>query len=678
MDKITRRDFLRISALTSAATIAAACAQPTPAVEPTAAPAEPTTAPVEPTTAPVEAPTTAPEAPPSKFKESPMLAERVAKGELPPVDERVPENPFVIEGLDGIGNFGGTWRTSFSGQADGGTISHMNLRGLLNINHEMMMHTYAAESWELTEDGKTFTFHLRKGLKWSDGVPMTAEDFRFYLEDVLDNRELSPTLSQRYSSDVEGERVPPKLSAPDDFTVVYEFALPKPLFVYNIVLSIPAYPKHYMQQFHADYADRDVLDKMVAEAGRDDWTQLFWDKDVWRLNIERPVYSPWVPQNSWTEDYVVAERNPYFWEVDTEGNQLPYIDRVTYRLFSSGDVAVMWCVNGEIDCQSRHVGQFANYTVFKENEALGDYTAQIWNRSKCDGIFLNMTCKKERLRKLFNERDFRIAISYAVNRDEYREFIYEGFGTNKQYTPPEGSPYYYPKLANAYLEYDPDKANALIDALGYTERDGEGYRVYPDGSGDRITFNTLASPTHNIQMTEMLADYYKDIGLQLTYKVVERALSIEAHNNNDIDCDAPGWMDYNLVPLAEPRMWIRGWTTKPWAVAWQAWYDDPTSLIAEEPPEGHWIWDIWALWDQIQVTVDDEEQKQLWFGILDIWHDELPVPTYVGDSPIVQIVKNGFKGIHGGYPYDCCSTIYEYIIDDATWYWDEPEKHTTA
>jgi len=663
VERISRRQFLRVSALASAGTVVAACAVPEPAPEP----------PVEP-----EAPPEAPEAPPvapSRFNEAPMLAERVAAGELPPVEERVPENPFVITGLDGIGNYGGTMRYSFSGQADHGTLSHLSLRGLLNINHEMVMHALGCESWELSPDGTTFTFHLRKGMKWSDGEPMTVDDYRFYLEDYLMNKELVPVITERWATTTaEGERLPPKFSAPDDFTVVYEFAAPKPLFVYSLVLDIPAWPKHYLKQFHVAYQDKDTLDKMVADADRDDWTQLFDDKNTYRFNMERPLYFPWLPKNPWTDEFVVAERNPYFWEVDGEGNQLPYVDTLTFRVFSSPDVAVMWAVNGEIDCQSRHIGSFVNYTTFKENERVGDYTVQIWKRSACQGAFMNMTTKNERLRKLFNERDFRIAVSYMVNRDEWNEFLHEGFATPKQYTPPDTSPYYYPKLANAYLEYDPDLANELIDSLGYDERDDEGYRVYPDGSGDRIIINCVTGM--DTKPTEMLVDYFKAIGIQLAFRPVDRALSIELHNNNDIDGDLPGWFDYNLVPLAEPRMWVRGWTTKPWAVAWQAWYDDPTSPIAEKPPDGHWIWDIWDLWDEIQVTADEEEQKQLFFRILDIWHDEMPAPCFVGDQPLCQIVKNGFKGIHAGYPYDCCSTIYEYIIDNATWYWDEPEKHT--
>ncbi len=304
-----------------------------------------------------------------------MLAELVAKGELPPVEERLPENPFVIEGLDGIGNYGGTWRKARKGQADHGSISHMCNCGLININQDFLIHPYVAESWEVSEDATEYTFQLRKGIKWSDGAPITAEDFRFYYEDVILNRELTTQHPEIMSSVIEGERVPLEFAAPDDFAVKYKFAEPKALFYYwgNIIRNMPASPKHYMSQFHADYADKETLDALVAEANVDDWTQLYSDKNTYHLNVERPVHYHWIPKNTWTDEFVVAERNPYFWSVDRGGNQLPYIDKVTFRDFSDKQVALMWAVNGEIDCQARHLYGFENLTMFEESAERGDY-----------------------------------------------------------------------------------------------------------------------------------------------------------------------------------------------------------------------------------------------------------------------------------------------------------------
>jgi peptide/nickel transport system substrate-binding protein len=291
-------------------------------------------------------------------------------------------------------------------------------------------------------------------------------------------------------------------------------------------------------------------------------------------------------------------------------------------------------------------------------------------------MHFNMTTKDPRVRELFQERDFRIATSICLNRDEMRELLYDGFGTNMQYVPwPDDNPLYYPKLANVYLEYDPDRANELLDGLGYTERDGEGYRLWKDGSGERISWTCLGSPDDAKNL--MLIDYFEGIGLQLNFRSVERALSIEMHQSNEVEMTS-GEADRNLVPLADPQIWIkhRNINDRPWANAWTAWYLNPDNPIAEEPPADHWIWDIWGYWEELQKTAGEEAQKEIFWRILDIWAEELPSVGLFGDYPLLVVVKNGFKGIHEGYGWDCCTTVYEYVIDNATWYWDEPEKHT--
>ena len=253
----------------------------------------------------------------------------------------------------------------------------------------------------------------------------------------------------------------------------------------------------------------------------------------------------------------------------------------------------------------------------------------------------------------------------------------DGFATNMQYSPPADSPFYYEKLANAYLDYDPDRANALLDGLGYTERDGEGYRLFQDGSGDRVSITALGQDATGTPAMLMLVDYFRDVGIQLNYRGMDRALLIETHQSNEVEMTA-GDADRTMIPLAAPRNWIKttGLNDRAWCNAWTAWYEDPTNPVAEEPPEGHWIWDIWAAWEELQQTVDEERQKEVFWRILDIWSEELPSVGLYGDVPILIPVKNGFKGIHEGYGWDCCSTDYEHCIDNGTWYWEDPENHT--
>jgi peptide/nickel transport system substrate-binding protein len=432
-----------------------------------------------------------------------------------------------------------------------------------------------------------------------------------------------------------------------------------------------------MKDYHADYADKAALEQMAADQDMEDWTQLFGMMNDISRNQERPVVDPWVEVNDWTNEVIWLDRNPYFWTVDTAGNQLPYIERLQYREFSDSQIYLMWVANGEIDCQSRHARSWANFTVLKENEANGDYGVQLWRGTRVASIHFNMTTKNERLAELYRERDFRIAISHACDRDEMIELLMDGNATKMQYSPPADSPYYWEEFAKSHLEYDPDLANEMLDNLGYTERDSEGYRTFKDGSGDRISMTALGGGTEPSPYILMLIDYFKDVGLQLNFRGMDRSLRIEMHQSNEVEMTA-GEADRNLIPLADPQIWTKhtNINDRPWCNAWTAWYLDPGNPIAEEPPADHWIWDIWGAWEDLQQTVDDEGQKALFRQILEIWRDELPSVGLYGDIPQLVPVKNGFKGIHAGYGWDCCTTSYEHIIDNSTWYWDEPEQHS--
>jgi peptide/nickel transport system substrate-binding protein len=257
-----------------------------------------------------------------------------------------------------------------------------------------------------------------------------------------------------------------------------------------------------------------------------------------------------------------------------------------------------------------------------------------------------------------------------------RELLLDGNGTNMQYGPPADSPYYHEEFTNAYLDYDPDKANELLDNLGYTDRDSEGYRTYKDGSGDRITMTCLGAGNEPSSAILMLMDYFRDIGLEINYRGLDRSLRIEMHQSNQVEMTA-GEADRNLIPLADPKIWIYGArNARHWAGAWGLWWLDPSDPNAQEPPADHWIWEIWKAYEELEQTVDDAGQKALFRQILDVWMREMPSPGLYGDIPCLVPVKNGFKGIHAGYGWDCCTTSYEHIIDNSTWYWDEPEKHS--
>jgi len=369
------------------------------------------------------------------------------------------------------------------------------------------------------------------------------------------------------------------------------------------------------------------------------------------------------------------ERNPYYFAVDPDGNQLPYLDTVSHRLFETPEVFNLWIVNGEIDFQQRHVS-IADYTLFKENEANGDYRVLLGLKAEHSALQLNLATKEPKLNEFFNTREVRTGISHAMNRDEVNELIYDGLLVPRQYSPLPLSPNYYPKLSNAYLEYDPDLANQMLDDAGYDQKDADGYRMWKDGSGP-ITFTIESSTGMSFQEDELglVVKYLNDIGLKVAYKFFERSLYTEHFDTNEIE---GAWWggDRTVLPLAPAAPIFRGtMIDRPWAAGYGMWFNsngtDPNGV---EPPAGHFIWKIWDIWEQITLEPDPDEQNALFEQILDIWAEEIPMIGLLGEAPAPVIVKNGFRNYIAGMPIDD-TTGDEHLLQTESYFWENPEEH---
>jgi peptide/nickel transport system substrate-binding protein len=671
--KITRREFLRITTVATAGVVSAACGgggeQPAPA-----APAAPAEAPAQ---AAEQAAPAAPAAPPSKYNEAPMLAELVAKGELPAVDQRLPVNPGVLPVHEMTGNYGGTIRRGFKGVSDRWGPTKMQDHALAWYDANLTMQPRIAESWEINEDASEWTFHLREGTKWSDGTPFDSSNFVWWYENEITNKELYPAPGSSWTTGT-----PPvllQLEAPDRYTVKFKFAHPNPLFVYRVGRPTPPpyTPGHHMQQFHINLTDdKAALEAKVKEAGLETWDQYYRDnRNWWYLNPDRPSVGPWLAKNQLSEELFLMERNPYFFAVDPEGNQLPYVDKITHRLFETDDVFNLWIVNGEIDFQNRHVS-FGNFTLYKENEEKGDYQVFLGTNANHVALQPNQTTKNERLREFFQNRDVRIALSLAVNRDELNEVVFDGLLTPRQYSPLSTSPQAYPKQANAYIEYDPDRANALLDGAGYAGRDSEGFRLWKDGSGETLSFTiegTAQPGSQDEDAVQLVIKYFADVGIKAAYKGFERSLYEQHWGANEIE--AAWWGgDRTVLPVVAPTIFLGTTLDRPWAAAWGRWRQDPTHPSAEEPPPGHYIWQIWEIWDRIAQEPNPDKQTEMFKQILDIWAEELPMIGYLGEQPAPIIVKNGFRNYLPGLPIDD-TTGDEHLLNTETYFWEEPEKH---
>ena len=667
--QVSRREFMHLSALATAGVVVAACS-------PAAAPAPAAEAPAAAAPAAAEAPAAA--AAPGSYSEAPMLAELVKAGSLPPVDERLPKNPLVMPVAEKVGTYGGAIRRGFKGVSDRwGPTKHID-RLMVWFDQNLVQQPRLVESWELSDDAKVWTFHMREGMKWSDGTPLTTKDVDWWWKNHINNATIFPggPASQGSGAWVSGkDKTPMEVEISDDYTFKFTYADPKPLLLLGLGRGWDAIflPGHYLAQYHMDLTeDKAKLEAEVKEKGFDSWNNYYLnDRYTWWMNPDRPMLGGWIAKNSVSEELFEMERNPYFFAVDSSGQQLPYLDSVSHRLFEANDAFDLRIINGEVDFQSRHT-TLANFTLYKESEEKGDYKVLVGTSAGHPAIQLNLTTKNEKLREFFNKRDVRIALSIAVDRVAVNELVYDGLMTPRQYSPVSVSPQAYEKQANAHIEYDVEKANKLLDDAGYSEKNADGMRVWP-GTTDLISFTIEGIDGAGSQQEDFVNEvtrYYKAVGVGATYKYAERALYTEHYTANEIEAGC--WAgDRTVVPLAAPIIWTAEQDDRPWAPAWVHYRrngdSDPTS---EKPPEGHWVWNIWELWDAIQAEPDAAKQNEKFQQILDIWAEELPMIGYLGEGPALIIVKNGFHNYLPGMPVDD-PTADEHFLQTETYFWEK-------
>lgn len=454
------------------------------------------------------------------YNESPMLRTLVAAGELPPLEERLPEEPFVVddgvqvpkEDLDfKIGRYGGTLRMlePWGNWWQFATEQLLSQPGFGMPDKEP--EGGILKGFTVSPDGKVFTFFLRKGLKWSDGVPVTTEDIRFGYEDVLQNEEITPVFPPALTSGGE----PGKLEIVDDYTFRIGFVESYGLFPQQLSFrwrsyeNTGLYPAHYLKRFHPRYTPIEKLRPLLEEAGlRDEeWGQYFL-KNAWGVPgnltqsvIGAPSLSPYIVVDRPSLTVIMTERNPYYWKVDSAGNQLPYIDKVRWELVPNEEVRKMKILTGEAQFLETGQPTAAEMSLFKEGEEKGGYRMVPLLFHCFDTYMFNYGYPDEVWSKIVRDVRFRKALSLAINREEIVDTIFGGFA-KPSYTFPG--------------EYNPTKANQLLDEMGL-ERDAEGWCLRPD---DKRLELVIELPTYgNVPVTEMITESWEKIGIKTMMKV---------------------------------------------------------------------------------------------------------------------------------------------------------------
>ena len=591
----------------------------------------------------------------TEFSDAPDLAAKAEAGDLPQVAERLPAEPEVLE-VDEVGRYGGELRFGLRGSSDHNHILRMvSPQGLVRWDPQYTeLVPNVAKSFEVNDEATEFTFTLFEGMRWSDGEPFTADDILFNVNDLVLNEDYAPT-PQRYVAGGE----PMSVEKIDDLTVKFSFAAPYGDFLAELASPLGQHPvlyaKHYCSQFHPSHVDD--IDAVVEENDAADWQNLFQQKcgDIeipsrWG-NPERPTLDPWVVTEPYTggATRVVMERNPYFWQVDQEGNQLPYIDRLLAPIAQDAESLVLQIIGGNIDFALRHIDAPANRPVLAQNREAGDY--KFFEARPVGGVNmvmnLNLTTKNEALRELFNQRDFRIALSHGIDREEIIETALLGEGEPWQGGPFEDHPNYHEQLATQFLEHDPDKANALLDELGL-ERGSDGMRRMK--SGDPVRFSVDVIPTlypEHVDMLEMMSRQWADLGVQVDVNPMERTFFYERTSNSN-DHDAAVWAaTVSFVPGEIPQQIVPVHHDSRWGIPWSHWYNSG-GADGEEPPES--VKQRMELYDQAKATADPDKRLDLIHQIADIAAEEFEVFAVSKSAARYGIVKNGLRNVPESMP----------------------------
>jgi len=575
------------------------------------------------------------------FQEAPMLAARVKAGELPPVADRLPENPLVIVPPEQRGPYGGTWARFATDTNDVGVYeARVAYEGLVRwdaMGRDILPNL--ATRWEIADGGRAYTFWLRRGVRWSDGAPFTADDLIFWYNDVLQHPELTPVAPVDFRRG--GELM--KLEKLDDYRIRFRFKEPHGLFLQTMAsgLSYPllTYPAHYLKQFHATYVPQERLEARARDKGFHFWYQLFWERRDWR-NPECPRLWAWTIQDP-AAIPVVFQRNPYYWKVDPDGRQLPYLDRVSFAIFDVETINLK-AINGEAAMQSRHM-DFANYPLFMENRTKGHYRVLHWITAGGSAIQLALNLNQKAdpvLRRIFGDARFRIALSHAINRADINEICFFGIGTPRQCAPPAASPYRAPDYERAHIAYDPERANALLDEMGLARRNTQGIRLRPDGQPLAIFIETT-SMTGNAKMLEMVAHDWTQVGVKTELKITARQL-FYARKAALLHHVGVWWAADELVPLLDPRWFLPFSAESVHAIGYARWFTSGGKGGVE--PEGDLRRCI-ELYRQIQQTPDEAEHHRLFREIIELNRKNLWVIGTIGEVPTLVLASDRMRNV---------------------------------
>ena len=601
------------------------------------------------------------------YNESPMWKEMVAAGALPPIEERLPAEPLIVEPRESIGKYGGTWHRAFKGVKDYHAWARLNYDPVLRWapNFGDPIQPGLAKAWEWNEEGTEVTLHFREGLKWSDGAPWTVDDILFWWDAIETDTNVTPAVHIEWL--VDGE--PMTLEKIDDYTIKFIFPGPTGI-VDSMGLAFHGHqwplgferfgvfaPKHYLEQYHPKY-NPDVTDYTAFE-----------DK-AFDYNVERPVIWPWKPVQ-WdpggTE--LVLERNPYYWKVDPAGNQLPYIDRIHMALVEDNEAIAVKAAAGDLDMQQRNLFM-EKVPVLKQGEEAGNYTTSLWSSDIASEISLqpNQSYDDPKYRELMQNRDFRYALSLSFDRELINDVVYLGQGTPTNLSVGPATAWYVPEMAMFMAEYNPEEAKRLLEENVGLVMGDDGFYNFADGSDLTLVIETESTGAP-LDALELIVEQLNEVGLASTLKSMNRDLYWPRAIGNQVMINV--WGTGSIYPLMNPDNLLAFNEKSFWGPQFGIWYQTG-GVSGEEPPD--YIKEGQAIFDQILTTADAEKQAELGKELVRNATENMWVINVVGRLPQPLVVKNNMKNVWADPSYTASwIAMSPGNQDPSTYYFEDAE-----
>ncbi|MDR9805644.1 ABC transporter substrate-binding protein [Rhizobium hidalgonense] len=589
------------------------------------------------------------------YNEAAILKDKVSGGALPPLKDRLPENPLVIKPVDTIGKYGGDWNMALVG---GGSLSmlfrYQAYEPLLRYTPDWSGVTLnVAEAFDGNADSTEYTIRLRKGMKWSDGQPYTTADVKFWYDTILTDKRVAVNGQGHWKTSGK----PAKLEIIDEQTFKVIFAKPNGMFPLQVAWANSDHttrcPKHYLEQFHIDYNPK--ADELAKQRGFESWIAAFQsasgfqDDNAFFLNSsKKPCLHAWmftVAPGENTER-AIAERNPFYWKVDTEGNQLPYMDRIVYQMVADPQVLLLKGMQGEIDLMDQYIATPNNKSVLYDAREQGKYDFYTLTSTEANvmNFIFNLNHNDETKRKLFRNKDFRAALSLALDRQSLIDAVLVGQGAPAQPSIKPGDPLYNEQLATQFTSYDVDKANAMLDQL-VPKRDDQNFRLDEKGRRLTVIFEIDQARAVFLDLFQLVIPMFQAVGIDAQMRTMDRSLwETRVRQGRDFDATAHQFgANGGVAAMLDPRYYVPTDSNAMYAPAWQLWYLDRNNANAEEPPEE--TKKQLELYDKLKSTSDPAAQQEVMKQILQGAADNFYVFGISLPPDGYGIVKNNMKNI---------------------------------